>query len=97
MWEPTRQNNGEGRCHREAGEIRNRRSYRGNGGSTHGTWTVRNKGSLSPWKGEEPNPTTNPRGPASAGSDGGWVRSTDEAGQCRWRELCASSSANWAW
>ena len=32
----------------EAGEIRSRGSYRGNGGSTHGTWTVRNKGSLSP-------------------------------------------------
>jgi hypothetical protein len=34
----------------EASEIRNRGSYRGNGGGTHGTWTVRKKGSLSPWK-----------------------------------------------
>src|SRR6266478_9028556 len=25
-------------------------------------------------KGEEPNPRTNPRGPASAASDGGWLR-----------------------
>src|SRR6267143_2211392 len=48
--EPTRRNNGGGRATGEASEIRNRGSYRGNGGSTHGTWTVRNKGSLSPWK-----------------------------------------------
>ena len=48
--EPTRRNNGGGRATGEAGEIRSRGSYRGNGGSTHGTWTVRNKGSLSPRK-----------------------------------------------
>jgi len=40
---------------------------------------VRNKGSLSPWMGEELDPTTNPWGPASAMADGGWVRSTEEA------------------
>jgi hypothetical protein len=35
----------------EASEIRNRGSYRGNAGSTHGTWTMRNKRTLSLWKG----------------------------------------------
>ena len=34
----------------EANEKRNRRFHRGSGGSTHRTRTVRNKGSLRPWR-----------------------------------------------
>src|SRR4029450_6256501 len=71
----------------QASEIRPRRSHRGKGGSTHGRELVRNKGSLlrgprsaAGWS------TTNPRGPASAGADGGGVRTTKDAGECRPRK-----------
>ena len=65
----------------EASETRTRRFHRGSGGSTHGREPVRNKGSLL----RRPRPaaggsTANPRGPAPAGADGGWVRSTRDAG-----------------
>jgi len=46
LWKPTRHNNGEGRRRRRRDENRILRFRRGMGGSTHGTDSTCNKGSL---------------------------------------------------
>lgn len=76
MWEPTRHNIGEGRRRRGSDERCTRRSHRGSGDGTHEIDSRCNKGSLL-WCRKA---TPNPRGPAAARTDDGWVRSTDEAG-----------------
>jgi hypothetical protein len=72
----------------EASDTRIPQARRGSNGSTHGR-----KGRCATrevWSGEPSTAlrgsTSRPRGKGSAWSDGGCVRSTSEAGQCRWRE-----------
>lgn len=86
-WEPTRHNNGEGRC-----RLGRERQAPGGptgvvGGSTHGKGRYGTgevcSGAASSGAAVA---TALPRGTGSARVDGGWVHSTEEAGEHPWRE-----------
>jgi hypothetical protein len=86
-WEPIHHEYGEGRVPEGEDEKHVRASHRGSGGSTLDTKDRVQQGKSVPaGHGGTVTLTVVPRGHGLAGADGGWVRSTAEAGQLPRRE-----------
>jgi len=82
MRKPTRQRDGEG-CHRWGSERGStQRFHRGNGGSMRAQGDRSNTGNPER-RLERDRPTGIPRGTGRAIWGDGWVRKSEEAGQCR--------------